>query len=447
MKKLFKTIIAIVFCLFLLPPSAYSINVNEFILDNGLKALIVEEHKAPVATFQIWYRVGSRNEALGKTGLSHLLEHMMFKGTKKFGPKTFSQTIQRAGGHDNAFTTLEYTGYFELISADRINIPIALEADRMRNLVLTPAAVLSERDVVMEERRMRFEDDPQNLLYEEVMAASFKNHPYRWPVIGWMPDLQALDPEDLINHYRKYYVPGNAVVLVVGDVDTKKTLSMIKEAFGRIPKAPEIKERSFTEDEQRGRKRLYVKKEAELPYILSTYKVPNLKHQDSYALEVLGNILSGGKSSRLYNSLVYEKQLAVSASAWYDGMMKEPFLLFVDATAAQGKSIEDVERALLEEIERIRKDLPTEHELQKARNQIEADFIMGQDSVYNQARIIGAFEMAGGWKLLDEYLEGIRKVTAEDVRRVAEKYLTEDRRTTGILAPVKGVKKDEKTPD
>jgi zinc protease len=440
MKKLFKSIIAVFFCLFLLPPGAHSINVNEFKLDNGLKVLIVEEHKSPVATFQIWYRVGSRNEAIGKTGLSHLLEHMMFKGTKKFGPKTFSQTIQRAGGNDNAFTTYEYTGYFELISADRINIPITLEADRMQNLVLIPEAVLSERDVVMEERRLRLEDDPQNVVFEEVMAASFKNHPYRWPVIGWMSDLQALNPEDLINHYKKYYVPDNAVVIVVGDVDTKKTLSMIKESFGNIPKGPEMKESRFKEDEQRGERWLYVKKEAELPFVLSTFKVPDISHKDSSALEVLGNILSGGKSSRLYKTLVYEKQLTVSASAWYDGMMKEPFLFFFDATAAQGKRMEDVVRALAEEIEKIKKGPPTEYEVQKAKNQIEADFIMRQDSVYNQARTIGSFEMAGGWKLMDKYLEGIRKVTPEDVRRVAAEYLMDDRKTTGILVPVREIK-------
>lgn len=440
MKKLFKTTIAIVFCLFLLPLNAYSIDVSEFNLDNGLKVLIVEEHKAPVATFQVWYRVGSRNEATGKTGLSHLLEHMMFKGTKKFGPKTFSQTIKRAGGQDNAFTTREYTGYFEVISADRIDILITLEADRMHNLVLTQEAVLSERDVVMEERRMRFDDDPQNLLYEKVMEASFKNHPYRLPVIGWMQDLQNLNPEDLIDHYKKYYTPGNAVVIVVGDVDTKKTLALIKESFGKIPKGPEMKESRFIEDEQKGEKRLYVKKEAELPHILSTYRVPDIKHQDGSALEVLGSILSGGKSSRLYNALVYEKQLAISASAWYDGNMKEPFLFFVDATAAQGKRIEDVESALLEEFEKIKKEPPTEHELQKAKNQIEAYFIMSQDSVYNQAKIIGTFEMIGGWKLRDKYLEGIRKVTTEDVKRAAEKYLTADRRTTGILVPVKEIK-------
>lgn len=423
--------------LFILPTNAYSINVKEFNLGNGLKVLILEEHKSPTATFQIWYRVGSRNETIGKTGLSHLLEHMMFKGTKKFGPKTFSQTIQRAGGTDNAFTTHEYTGYFELLASDRISLPIEMEADRMQNLILTPQAVLSERDVVMEERRMRYEDNPQSIVYEEVIAASFKNHPYRWPVIGWMSDLKTLNPDDLINYYRTYYAPNNAVVIVVGDINPEKILADIKASFGAIPKGPEIKESSIIEAEQYGERRIYVKKEAELPYILSVYKVPDIKHEDSFALEVLGSILSEGKSSRLYNSLVYEKQLAVSAWANYDGLNKDPFLFMTGATAAAGKTIEEVEKALLEEIEKIKNDPPSEWEIQKAKNQIEASFLMGQDSNYMQAKTIGAFEMTGGWKLLEKYLEGIRKVTAEDVRLAAKKYLVADKKITGILIPIK----------
>src|ERR1700690_995913 len=253
----------LMFLLFVfIPLSVYAIDINEYILDNGLKVLILENHKAPTATFQVWYRVGSRNENAGKTGLSHLLEHMMFKGTKENGPKTFSQTIQRAGGTDNAFTTREYTAYFELISSDRMSIPMRLEADRMQNLVLTPEGVLSERDVVIEERRMRYEDDPQNLVHEEVVADAFKNHPYRWPVIGWMSDLKTLDPLDLINHYRTYYAPNNAVVIVVGDVNSEEVLREIKKTFGKIPKGPAIKVPPAFEDEQYGEKRLYVKKEA-----------------------------------------------------------------------------------------------------------------------------------------------------------------------------------------
>jgi zinc protease len=434
-----KYLMAFLLFLFVVSPGeAGALDVKEYMLDNGLKVLIAEDHKAPTATFQIWYRVGSRNENAGKTGLSHLLEHMMFKGTKIYGPKTFSQTIQRAGGIDNAFTTKEYTAYFELLASDRIGLPVEMEADRMRNLNLTPEAVLSERDVVMEERRMRYEDDPQNTVYEEVVAAAFKNHPYRWPVIGWMSDLKTLNPADLIAHYKSYYVPNNAVVIIVGDVKAPEVLSSIRESFGKIPSVPLAKESPAGEDEQYGEKRIYVRKEAQLPYVLSVYKVPSLISDDGFALDVLATILSEGKSSRLYHSLVYEKQLAVSAWASYEGFARDPFLFFTGATASQGKKIEDVEKALLDEIETIKQAPPSAYEVQKAKNQIEASFVMEQDSIYMQARVIGTFEMIGGWRLRDKYLEGIRRVTPEDVRRVAKKYLISERKTTGILVPLKG---------
>jgi zinc protease len=433
MKKIFLLVLLFI----LLPVAAFPMPVKEYRLDNGLKVLIVEDHKAPTATFQVWYRVGSRDEVTGKTGLSHLLEHMMFKGTKEHGPKTFSQAIQKAGGMDNAFTSKEYTGYFELLASDRIDLPIELEADRMQNLVLTPSAVLPERDVVMEERRMRSDDDPQNLLFEEVDAAAFKNHPYRWPVIGWMSDLKELNPADLLEHYRTYYAPNNAVVIVVGDVSAEAILSKIKTYFGRIPRGPEIKGHPSSEEAQYGEKRVYVKKEAELPAILAAYKVPNIGDDDSYALEVLSSILSDGKTSRLYNSLVYENQLALSAWTSYEGLYRDPFLFFAGATAARGKEIGEVENALLTEIEKIKKEPPSEHEVQKAKNQIEAYFVMEQDSNYMRARTLGTFEMAGGWRLMDRYLDGIRKVSAADVSRVAAKYLVKDRKTTGILIPEK----------
>ena len=419
---------------------AHALDVAEYTLKNGLKVLVLEDHKAPTATFQIWYRVGSRDENIGKTGLSHLLEHMMFKGTKKHGPKTFSQAIQRAGGTDNAFTSKEYTGYFEQLAADRIGLPIELEADRMRNLVLTKEAVLSERDVVMEERRLRYDDDPQSILYEGVIATAFQSHPYRWPVIGWMSDLQDLIPDDLISHYQAYYAPNNAVIIVVGDVKKEEVLAKVTDAFGSIPEGPEIKRPKGEEEKQYGEKRFFLKKEAELPFIVSAYKVPDIKHEDGFALDVLGSILSDGKSSRLYQSLVYKQQIALSAWAGYEGLHEDPFLFLTGATAASGKNIEDVEKAILDEIEKIRKEPPSEHEVQKAKNQIEASFIMGQDSIYMQAKMIGTFEMIGGWRLWEKYLEGIRKVSPEDVRRVAEKYLVADTRTTGILIPLKGNK-------
>ncbi|MEW6109637.1 MAG: pitrilysin family protein [Nitrospirota bacterium] len=441
--KLLRLIFAGLFFLVLPQLNAYAFNVNEYELNSGLKILIIEDHKAPTATFQIWYRVGSRDETTGKTGLSHLLEHMMFKGTEKFGPKTFSQTIKRAGGIDNAFTSRDYTGYFQMLASDRIELPIELEADRMRNLILSVESVLPERDVVIEERRLRYEDDPQNLVFEEVLATAFKNHPYRWPVIGWMSDLKNLKTEDLADHYRKYYSPNNAVIIVVGDVNAGEILSRIRETFGKIPRGTEINSTESEEAEQVGEKRIYIKKEAELPYILSAYKAPNIRHRDSYALEVLANILSEGKSSRFYKKLVYEKQLALSAWAAYEGLYRDPFLFFIGATAGNGKKIEEVEQALSDEIEKIKKEPPSEREVQKAKNQIEASFIMQQDSIYMQAKLVGAFEMTGGWELIEQYLGGIRKVTPEDVRRVALKYLVEERKTTGILIPLPGEGTDE----
>ena len=433
--------ILLILFLVLFHVNANALDIAEHTLKNGLKVLVLEDHKAPTATFQIWYRVGSRDENIGKTGLSHLLEHMMFKGTKKYGPKTFSQTVQRAGGTDNAFTSKEYTGYFELLASDRIGLPIELEADRMRNLVMTKDAVLSERDVVTEERRLRYDDDPQSLVYEQVMAMAFNNHPYRWPVIGWMSDLKTLDPDDLISHYRTYYAPNNAVIIVVGDVKKEDIVSKVGAAFGDIPASPEIKATKIEDEEQIGERRFYVKKEAELPFIVSAYKVPDIKHEDGFALDVLGSILSDGKSSRLYHRLVYEQQIALSAWAGYEGLYKDPFLFLTGATAASGKNIEDVEKAINNEIEKIKKEPPSGQEVQKAKNQIEASFIMGQDSIYMQARMIGTFEMIGGWRLWDQYLVGVRKVSPEDVRRVAEKYLVPDTRTTGILIPLKGDKK------
>jgi zinc protease len=440
--KLLKSLI-LVLCLISLPVVAGALDVQEHVLDNGLKVLILEDHKAPTATFQVWYRVGSVNEDVGKTGLSHLLEHMMFKGTSKFGPKTFSRMIKRAGGIDNAFTSREYTGYFELIASDRIGLPLELEADRMQNLDLRPESVLSERDVVMEERRLRYEDDPQNLVFEEVMATAFKNHPYRWPVIGWMSDLKDLKPEDLVQHYRKYYAPNNAVIIIIGDVNSEEILSRIKEAYGSIPRGPDIGKFELSEDEQYGEKRVYVRREAELPYIISVYKVPDISDEDGFALEVLGGILSGGKSSRLHQSLVYEKRIALSAWAAYDGLHRDPFLFFTGATAAQGKDMEEVEKALLAEIELIKKELPSDREVMKAKNQIEASFIMEQDSNYMRARTIGTFEMIGGWKMAEAYLEGIRKVSSEDVRKAAGKHLVPEKRTTGILIPLKNGNTDD----
>lgn len=407
------------------------------ILPNGLKVYALKDPNAPLAVFQIWYNAGSINEQVGKTGLSHLLEHLMFKGTPKHGPKMFSKIISRAGGVDNAGTTRDYVFYYQKLAPDQLYLSIELEADRMRNLIMDPKETLAERDVVMEERRMRYEDDPQSIVYEEVISTAFKNIPYRWPVIGWMQDLQRITREDLYNYYRKYYVPNNATIIIAGNIDTDSLMKKIRNEFGSIPKGEEIRNPDIAEPEQIGERRLYVKKEAELPYVLCAYKAPNIFNDDSFALEVLAGVLSGGKSSRIYKSLIDEKRIALSADASYSSLGKYPSLFYLDATALPGKALDEVEKALYEEVEKIKKEPPSEREVQKAKNQIEASFLMGQDSLFFQAEIVAMFEMLGDQKLKDRYFEGIRKVTPADVQRVARKYLIEDKRTVGILIPVK----------
>ncbi|MBI5409808.1 MAG: insulinase family protein, partial [Nitrospirae bacterium] len=405
-------------------------------LPNGLKVFILKDPSAPLAVFQIWYNAGSIHEQVGKTGLSHMLEHLMFKGTPKYGPKEFSKIISRAGGVDNAGTSRDYVFYHQKLAPDKIHLSIELEADRMRNLIMDPKETLAERDVVMEERRMRYEDDPQRTVYEEVVSTAFKNTPYRWPVIGWMQDLKKMTREDLYAYYRKYYVPNNAMIIVAGNVDADSTAAKIRSEFGGIPRGDEIKNPDIDEPEQPGERRVFVKKEAEVPYVLSAYKAPNIFNEDGFALEVLAGVLSGGKSTRLYKSLIDEKRLALSADASYNTLEKYPSLFYLEATALPGKSLEDVEKALYEEVEKIKKEAPGEREVQKAKNQIEAGFIMGQDSLFFQAEILAMFEMLGEKGLKDKYFEGIRKVTPQDVRRVAQKYLIEDKRTVGILVPV-----------
>ena len=411
--------------------------VKESALENGLKILLLEEHKAPVVTVHVWYRVGARNEQPGTTGLSHLLEHMMFKGTSKLGPGQFSRVIRRNGGRDNAFTSEDYTGYFETFASDRVELALELEADRMRGLLLDRKEAEAEKHVVMEERRLRTEDEPISALREVMGAAAFQVHPYRQPVIGWMSDIEKLAREDLVRHYNTYYVPNNAVLIVVGDFKSDELLPKIRHHFGAIPRAADPPAVRAIEPEQRGERRLVLKKEAELPFVFMGYHVPNLKHPDNFALEILAYILSGGKSARIYKSLVYEKQLALFAGGGYDRESIDPNLFPFYASVMPGKTSEEVEQALTAEIERVKNEPIPDRELQKAKNQIEAGFLFGQDSVFNLARQLAEYEIVAGWRAWEAYLPGIRAVTAADLQRVARVYLTPDHRTVAVLIPEK----------
>jgi zinc protease len=415
---------------------ARDLEVFETTLDNGLRVLLLEEPKAPVVTFHVWYRVGSRNEQPGRTGLAHFLEHMMFKGTPQVGAQAFSQVIRKNGGRDNAFTSQDYTGYFVTIAADRIHLPLELEPDRMVNLLLEPDEIERERNVVMEERRLRTDDDPTSSLWEKVQAATFTIHPYRNPVIGWMEDIQRLNREDLQAFYKMYYAPNNAVVVVVGDFKRAELLPRIRKAFGAIPRGPEPPPVRIVEPPQTGERRVTLTREdAKLPFIMVVYRTPNLTDADSYPLEVLEVILAGGKSARLHRNVVYEKQLALGAGAHYARVSADPEAFALYASSLPGKNVEHLEQALYAEVERLKTELVSPRELEKAKNQIEAAFIFSQDSVFSLARQLASYEIVAGWRHWKAYLPGIRAVTAEDVQRVAKKYLTTGNRTVGILIP------------
>jgi zinc protease len=411
--------------------------VFETTLDNGLRVLLLEEPKAPVVTVQVWYKAGSRNEEAGKTGLAHMLEHMMFKGTPTIGPKQFDLLVTRNGGQDNAVTATDYTAYYEDFAADRVGLGLELEADRMAHLLIDEKELASERQVVIEERRLRFEDQPAGILGQTMRAVAFQANPYRNPSIGWPSDMLAWTREDLVRFYRTYYVPNNAILVVVGAVKKDALLPKIQTLFGGIPRKPDPPKNATEEPPQLGERRVYVRKEAELPILFVVFHVPNLTQPDSFPLQVLAYILGGGESARFHQKLVYEMQLASYAGADYNPVHVDPYLFGFSAGPLPGKTAEEVEQALYDEVARLQRDGVTDREVQKAKNQIEAEFIFAQDSAHNLAEMLGRYESVASWKLLDGFVEGVRKVTAADVQRVARQYLTRDNRTVGILIPEK----------
>ncbi len=428
----------VLFSFLALPKSyaGFADQVEERTLSNGMKVLLLENHKAPVVTVQVWYHVGSRNESWGKTGLSHMLEHMMFKGTKKVGPEVFSKIIQENGGNDNAFTSADFTAYYTNISADRVRIPLELEADRMANLLLRDEDFKTERMVVMEERRLRTEDNPQAYLAEQLETTAFQIQPYHWPVIGWMADIEGFTLDDLKVHYRTYYNPANAVLVVAGDFRKEALLPEIVRLFSSIPKGASPDQKRASDQQQIGERRVTVKKEAQLPSLLVGYHVPNLTNPDGYVLEVIAGLLAGGKSSRLYRKLVREKELVFSVSADNSLVSHDPNLFSISVDPLPKKEIKEIEAAVYEEIDRLRKEPVADGELQKVKNQVEAAFLYGQDSLFYQGMALGEYEMAHGWRKADDYVPSIEKVTAGDVMRVANLYLISDNRTVAILEPL-----------
>src|SRR6266571_9157110 len=404
-------------------------------LENGLRVLLQEDHRSPIVSFQMWYRVGSRNEARGATGIAHFLEHMMFKGTPTHGQGQFARLVEQNGGQDNAFTSQDVTSYFVDIAAPKIDLVIELEADRLQNLLLDPKEINAEREVVIEERRTRTEDDPSGFLGEEVGSIAFKAHPYGSPIIGWMEDIKRITPAEIRAFYKTYYVPNNAIVVAVGDFRAPAVLEKIQKTFGRIPRAQTPPPVLAVEPTQNGERRVIVKKEAELPVVYMAWHVPNHQSNDAPALEVLSTILSGGRASRLYRDLVYQRQLALEAGGDYSYFSIDPNLFWFWATPMPGQTSETLETELSKHMERLKTEPVTDEELARAKNQIESSFVFQDDSVHRRAALLARFELIGGYELKDSFITKIRAVTAADLTRVAGAWFAPEGKSVGVLLP------------
>ncbi|MEW4983347.1 MAG: pitrilysin family protein [Cycloclasticus sp.] len=414
--------------------------VHEKVLKNGLKVLVKEDHRAPVMVSQIWYKVGASYEHDGITGLSHVLEHMMFQGTDNLEPGEFSKIIAENGGRENAFTGADYTAYFQTMEASRLEVSIKLEAERMQKLKLQEKEFVKELQVVMEERRMRTEDKPQGQTYEYFKALAYTSSPYRNPIIGWMQDLADMTLTDLADWYKQWYSPNNATLVIVGDVQAERVFELAERYFGPIPQAVFKAVKKRVEVPQVGVRRSIIKQQAKVPYLLMGYKVPVLNSveddADVYALEVLSGILSGGRSARLASNLVRGSQVASNVSAGYDMNARLPTLFLFDGSPVQGMSAEQLETAILGQVAKLQTDLVEQKELNRIKAQVIASSVYEKDSNFYQGMQLGMLETVGiGWRKADEYVDKVKAVTAEQVRAVAKTYLIEDHLTVVHMLP------------
>ncbi len=423
-------------------PAVQPLVVNhEFSLENGLKLLVKEDHRAPVVVSQVWYRVGSGYENTGITGISHMLEHMMFKGTPLHPSGELSHIIAANGGSENAFTARDYTAYFQSMENTRLGISFALEADRMRNLSMPSEEFVKEHEVVMEERRLRTDDNPRALLQEQLLATAFVNSPYHWSVIGWMGDIERLTVDDVRGWYHRWYAPNNATVVVVGDVHPEEVLKLAKQYFEPLPPTQGLSiPKDAPEPAQRGERRVTLKAPARLPFLVMGYHVPVLRSTtipwEPYALDVLAQLLDGDASARFTRELVRGQEVAASTDVSYDAAARLQDLFTLSGTPAQGKSIQALETALREQVRHMREEPVSAAELERVKTRAVADNVYQRDSVFYQAMQIGVFDSVRlDWHLADTYVDHIRAVTAEQVQAVARQYLLDDNLTVAILDP------------
>jgi len=415
-------------------------NPFETTLKNGLRVIVKEDRRAPTVVQMVWYRIGSMDEVDGASGVAHVLEHMMFKGTPSVGPGEFNKLVAAAGGRDNAFTSRDYTAYFQQVPKEKLAEMMRLEADRMRHLNVDPKEFAQEIKVVMEERRMRTDDNPQSRLFEQMNAVAFQAHPYRRPIIGWMNDLETMTAADAKAWYDTWYVPNNAFVVIVGDVDHKDVFALAEKYFGALDSRALPVRKPQVEPAQEGTRRVNVKASAELPVLIMGYKAPVLrdidKDSDPYALQMLAAILDGHDAARFNKKLVREDKVALSVNIDYDATARGPGMIYLSGTPSEGKTVADLETALRTEVARIQKEGVSESELKRARAQLVAAEVYKLDSMFGQAMEIGQIETAGlPYQKLDRMLEKLQKVSAAEVQAVAKKYFTDDTLTIGVLEP------------
>lgn len=414
--------------------------IVEKTLANGLKVIVKEDHRAPTVVQQIWYRAGSMDERTGVTGVAHVLEHMMFKGTRAVPVGEFSRRIAAAGGRENAFTSYDYTAYFQQLHKSKLPLAMQLESDRMRNLILKKDEFGKEIRVVMEERRMRTEDEPRSLLFEKLMAIAFQEHPYQHPVIGWMNDLETMTVDDAQDWYRAWYAPNNAVLVVAGDVSANEVIKLAQRYYGKIPARPLPVRKRYVESPQIGLKRITVKAPAELPHLIMAFHAPVLhdvqRDRIPYALQVLAGVLDGNESARLNKTLVRERQIASEVGASYDSTSRGPGLFVLEGTPSEGKRVEELEAALREQLALLMRDGISEEELKRVKAQVMANEVYKLDSVFYQAMQIGQMESIGlGHQAISTMLERLQAVTAQEVQQAAREVLKEDALTVGVLDP------------
>lgn len=420
--------------------------VEKFQLKNGLTVLLHQDRSIPLISYHTWYRVGSRDEKPGVTGAAHMLEHMMFKGAKKYSGKDFDRILHENGITNNAFTSWDYTGFYENLPSHKLELIMDMEVDRMRFLTLSPEDLKSELQVVGEERRWRVDNNPSGLLRELMFGTLYTTHPYQWPVIGHMSDIQAYTSEKLKHFYDTYYVPNNAVLVIAGDIDIEKTKALVEKYYGQL-QSKELPQRSYpAEPELTKEKRKSIQKEVQASTLLISYKGVPSGHKDSYALDLLANILGSGSSSRLHKILVYQKQNSLGASA-YNITNADPGVFIFGSSLKPGIKTQDVESTMQAEIVKVQSQFVSEKELQKAKNQVMKEFVDGLATIDGRAQALAINEILfGSYEKLYSDLAEYSKVTVQDIQRVAKQYFKPSRRVVTILDPIKKVaeKSDKK---